>query len=625
MTCENCGHENQAGARFCAGCGGPLPSGETDPTYPLIGQVVGGRYHIVGLIGEGGMGVVYKAEQRLGSTVRKVAVKTLHADLSRDPAITARFHREVGTIAQLEHPNTVKVYDFGSTDDGTLYIAMEFLDGKPLNRVIQADGALEPRRVGNLLRQIAGSLDEAHRQGIVHRDLKPENVILIDRAGEKDVVKLVDFGIAARTESADRAKEQKLTQQGMVLGTPPYMSPEQFTGKALDARSDVYSLGIMTYEMLTGQLPFQAETPWQWATHHMTSQPRPFEELPAGNRLPEGLRKAVMRSLAKDPNERQSGAGQFQTEFMAGLSGVASGPPRAPVNPSGKTEAMPEAALPLGIAATQAMPEASPFAAPPKVAIPTPPGAVALPPSPSREGGPSNKKLVYGLGAAAGVLGVALLAAALSSRGGDSDSPPVALQPVPEQPATNVGATPGSAPEPTTVEPDSPLPSPAPREEPVPPRPSTSTTKPASSTSHPAPTKAPPPATSPTTPAKPTGTTPQVPPAQVPTGTPTLPTAPPVAVPPVTAPAGADPCTACQKAAQSGDIAGAAQAYAQCSNPGAKNACQSRAGQKAGDAAVFAANNGKCSEARGILVAAQQMGVNAGRLAKAQAAVANCK
>jgi serine/threonine-protein kinase len=623
MTCENCGHENQAGARFCAGCGGPLPSGETDPTYPLIGQVVGGRYHIVGLIGEGGMGVVYKAEQRLGSTVRKVAVKTLHADLSRDPAITARFHREVGTIAQLEHPNTVKVYDFGSTDDGTLYIAMEFLDGKPLNRVIQADGALEPRRVGNLLRQIAGSLDEAHRQGIVHRDLKPENVILIERAGEKDVVKLVDFGIAARTESADRAKEQKLTQQGMVLGTPPYMSPEQFTGKALDARSDVYSLGIMTYEMLTGQLPFQAETPWQWATHHMTSQPKPFEELPAGSRLPEGLRKAVMRSLAKDPNERQNGAGQFQSEFMAGLSGVVTAPPRAPVNPSGKTEAMPEASLPLGIAATQAMPEASPFAASPKVAIPTPPGAVALPPSPARDGESGNKKLVYGLGGAAALLGVALVAAALSSRSGGSDSPPVALQPVAEQPATNGTAT-GSAPEPTTVEPDSPPPSTPAREEPETTKPSTSTTKPASSTSHPAPTKATPPATAPST--KPTGTAPQsTTPTPSPQGTPTLPTPPPVAVPPATPPAGADPCAACQKAAQSGDIPGAAQAYAQCSNQGAKNACQSRAGQKAGEAAVFAANNGKCKEAGAILLAAQQMGVAAGRLAKARTAVANCK
>src|SRR5688572_29780743 len=276
-------------------------TGTPSTAYPLIGQVVGGRYHIVSLIGEGGMGIVYKAEQRLGSAVRRVAVKTLHAELSRDPSITARFHREVGTVAQLEHPNTVRVYDFGSTDDGTLYIAMEFLDGRALNKVIETEGVLEPKRVAHLLRQITGSLDEAHRQGIVHRDLKPENVLLIERAGEKDVVKLVDFGIAARTESADREKEQKLTQQGMVLGTPPYMSPEQFTGRALDARSDVYSLGVMVYEMLTGQLPFQADTPWQWATHHMTSPPRSFDEIPAGARISEALRRTVLKALSKEP------------------------------------------------------------------------------------------------------------------------------------------------------------------------------------------------------------------------------------------------------------------------------------------------------------------------------------
>src|SRR5688572_12441404 len=275
-------------------------TGTPSTAYPLIGQVVGGRYHIVALIGEGGMGIVYKAEQRLGSTVRRVAVKTLHAELSRDPSITARFHREVGTVAQLEHPNTVRVYDFGSTDDGTLYIAMEFLDGRALNKVIETEGALEPKRVAHLLRQITGSLDEAHRQGIVHRDLKPENVLLIERAGEKDVVKLVDFGIAARTESADREKEQKLTQQGMVLGTPPYMSPEQFTGKALDARSDIYSLGVMTYQMLTAKLPFEADTPWQWATQHMTAQPLPFEVTAPAREIPEHIRRAILRAMSKN-------------------------------------------------------------------------------------------------------------------------------------------------------------------------------------------------------------------------------------------------------------------------------------------------------------------------------------
>jgi tRNA A-37 threonylcarbamoyl transferase component Bud32 len=617
MTCDNCGHENQAGARFCAGCGGPLPSGEADATYPLIGQIVGGRYHIVGLVGEGGMGVVYKAEQRLGSTVRKVAVKTLHADLSRDPAITARFHREVGTIAQLEHPNTVKVYDFGSTDDGTLYIAMEFLDGKPLNRVIQSEGALEPRRVGNLLRQIAGSLDEAHRQGIVHRDLKPENVILIERAGEKDVVKLVDFGIAARTESADRAKEQKLTQQGMVLGTPPYMSPEQFTGKALDARSDVYSLGIMTYEMLTGQLPFQADTPWQWATHHMTSQPRSFDELPGGSRLPEGVRRAVLKSLSKEPGERQSGAGQFQSEFLAGLSGTGTVPPR-PVAAGGKTEAMPETAVPLGIAATQAMPEASPLAGH-KVAIPTPPGAVALPPGPSREQSGGGRGPIYWLGGAATLLGIAVVAVAVSSRRSGPDATPIDLQPAAEHPAgsSDVTANSGNGPEPTTVEPESPAPS----EDRDNGKPSSSTSKPANTT-RPASTRSP----APSPPARPAATPANPPPpspAQLPAGAPAaLPTVPANVPPIATPPAGADACAACMKAANTG---AAAAAYAQCTNDAMKQSCRNRIGPIAVRDVTFAANNGKCVDARAILSAAQQMGVDPRRLAKAEAAAAGCK
>ena len=186
----------------------------------MIGQNVGGRYRVIRVLGEGGMGVVYEGEQQMGSTKRKVAIKTLHPQLSNDPSVSARFHRECGVVAQLEHPNTIKVYDFGSTDNGTLYIAMEFLDGDTLTDVIEK-AAIEPSRVAKLASQIAGSLGEAHGQGIIHRDLKPDNVLLINRAGESDVVKLLDFGIAARTESADAEKEAKLTQQGMVLGTPP--------------------------------------------------------------------------------------------------------------------------------------------------------------------------------------------------------------------------------------------------------------------------------------------------------------------------------------------------------------------------------------------------------------------
>src|SRR6187549_4057496 len=305
MKCEACQHQNIDGARFCANCGALMPTLAEAGADPLIGQLIGGRYRVTGVLGEGGMGIVYVGEQQMGSTVRKVAIKTLHAHLSKDPSVIARFHRECGTVAQLEHPNTIKFYDFGSTADGTLYIAMEFVAGKPLSDVL-AQGPLSVERTIKIMRQVCGALDEAHMQGIIHRDLKPENVILTARAGETDFVKVLDFGIAARSESADAQREQKLTQQGMVLGTPPYMSPEQFTGKALDRRSDIYSLGVMAYEMLTGQLPFEADTPWQWATEHMTAQPRPFEAVATGGSIPSAMRAAIMKALAKDPEQRQA-------------------------------------------------------------------------------------------------------------------------------------------------------------------------------------------------------------------------------------------------------------------------------------------------------------------------------
>ncbi|HWZ87369.1 MAG TPA: serine/threonine-protein kinase, partial [Polyangiaceae bacterium] len=185
MKCEACQHENIDGARFCANCGALMPTVSEAGADPMIGQLIGGRYRVTGVLGEGGMGIVYVGEQQMGSTVRKVAIKTLHAHLSKDPSVLARFHRECGTVAQLEHPNTIKFYDFGSTADGTLYIAMEFVAGHSLADVIQ-HGPLSPERVTKIMRQVCGALDEAHMQGIIHRDLKPENIVLTDRAGETD-------------------------------------------------------------------------------------------------------------------------------------------------------------------------------------------------------------------------------------------------------------------------------------------------------------------------------------------------------------------------------------------------------------------------------------------------------
>ncbi|HMJ14329.1 MAG TPA: protein kinase, partial [Polyangiaceae bacterium] len=315
VNCLVCGHGNPTGARFCANCGNPLaaPSSGEVGSSSLIGQLVGGRYLVKRVIGEGGMGVVYEAEQRMGSEVRRVAVKTLLPALSKDPVIVSRFYRECGIVSQLDHPNTIKFFDFGETPDGVLYISMEYVRGQPLTELVER-GPIDLERARHILRQVAGALYEAHAMGIVHRDLKPDNIVLTDRAGEADFVKLLDFGIAARTTKAS-VSETKLTQQGMVLGTPPYMSPEQLTGEPVDGRSDIYSLGVIAYEMLAGHLPFDADTPWQWAQKHMLEAPAPLRTPQGAPVVPPYVEQAVLHALAKKPADRPATALEFYGEL----------------------------------------------------------------------------------------------------------------------------------------------------------------------------------------------------------------------------------------------------------------------------------------------------------------------
>ena len=346
MDCPACHHPNVDGARFCAKCGAPLPAAAPSEADPLIGTIVGGRFRITGILGEGGMGRVYSGEQQMGTNVRKVAVKTLLSQFAKDPQTHARFMRECGTVSELEHPNTIKVYDFGQTPTGELYIAMELLTGKSVEATLEG-GPLSPERVDKILGQVCGSLQEAHEKGIVHRDLKPANIQLSTRAGEDDYVKVLDFGIAKRSEAKDAKQEQKLTQQGTILGTPPYMSPEQFMGKELDARSDIYSLGVIAYEMLTGRLPFEADTPWQWATQHMTAQPFPFETIPIAASVPAKMKAAIMRALHKDREKRQQSVREFFEELTLGatrlsLRGMRAASGSFPDQPAGGgTTAMP--------------------------------------------------------------------------------------------------------------------------------------------------------------------------------------------------------------------------------------------------------------------------------------------
>ena len=278
-----------------------------------VGDVVAGKYIVRRRVAEGGMGVVWEAEQQLGTAVRRVAIKTLHANLSADASLRARFEREVATVCRLEHPNVIHVYDYGTAPEGYLYIVMEYVQGASIAHELNRLRFLPLARVSHVVEQVCGALAEAHSLGIVHRDLKPDNLMLTERAGIKDFLKVLDFGIA----KSGRESLAGLTRAGAMLGTPPYMSPEQFLGVDVGPQSDVYSLGVVLYEMLSGALPFEAESPWAWARLHMEARPQSLALTPDGAALPAGVVEVVMRCLNKRPNDRPKGMQELCRMFLA--------------------------------------------------------------------------------------------------------------------------------------------------------------------------------------------------------------------------------------------------------------------------------------------------------------------
>ncbi len=232
-------------------------------TTGLVGRVVSERYRIEALIGEGGMGAVYLAEHVLMR--KRLAVKVLHAEMTRMPEMVARFEREAMAAAHIEHPNVAAATDFGKLENGAFFLVLEYVEGTNLRDLIER-GPLEIRRALHIAHQMASALARAHALGIVHRDLKPENVMLVLRDGDADFVKVLDFGIAkvpvgdlGRT-SSNKDGAQVLTQLGMVYGTPEYMAPEQALGQEVDLRADLYALGVILFEMLSGVRPFDADT-----------------------------------------------------------------------------------------------------------------------------------------------------------------------------------------------------------------------------------------------------------------------------------------------------------------------------------------------------------------------------
>jgi serine/threonine-protein kinase len=262
------------------------------------------------------MGSVYKAEQP--AMDRLVAVKILHPKLAVRRDLVSRFRREARAMSHLTHPNTVRVFLYGQLDDGSLYIVMEFLEGKNLAQVVRAEGPMDPKRAVGAVIQACGALEEAHRQGIIHRDLKPENIFLTRPGGIEDFAKVLDFGLAKVTQREMRPGSLILTQEGMVFGTPEFMSPEQAQGRTLDPRSDIYSLGIILYELVTGKLPFDAKVPMEFINLHVSAPPIPLSERCPGKAFPPDLQRVLDRSLEKDPENRY----QTAAEFAAALKGI---------------------------------------------------------------------------------------------------------------------------------------------------------------------------------------------------------------------------------------------------------------------------------------------------------------
>ena len=311
--CQQCGASVEDDARFCSACGAPSDEGEVyGGADPLVGRVVGGSYLLQEVVGVGGMGRVYKAEQ---STLgRTVAVKVIHPHLLGDEQTVARFYQEARASSRLNHPNSVSIIDFGRTDDGILYLAMEFLSGKDLALVMHEEGPLEVERVCNILVNTLDALGEAHELGIVHRDLKPENIILRPLRSGEDLVKVVDFGLATIV-----GKESSITKPGLVCGTPDYMSPEQGRGDGVDGRGDIYALGVVLFELLVGRLPYIDDTPTRVVLRHL-NDPVPDPRQASPNRqIPDRLAQLTMKALAKDRRERYQVAREMQAALREAL------------------------------------------------------------------------------------------------------------------------------------------------------------------------------------------------------------------------------------------------------------------------------------------------------------------
>lgn len=357
---------------------------------PLIGKTVGGRFRLIQRLGSGGMSSVYLARHVLID--RLMAIKTLRRDLARDPVQRDRFLREARAVNRINHDNIVEITDFGETEDGLVYLVMEYVPGDPLLTYL-SKGPFAPLRALDVAEQCASALGRAHQMGVIHRDLKPENVLLVQRKDRRDFVKILDFGIAKILDAPS------LTGSQQIFGTPGYIAPEYIQSTDIDGRADLYSLGCMLYEMVTGALPFDYEYPGDLLVKHVTEQP-----VPPSVRLPTvepPVEELILRALAKDPAQRFRDAFHFNAELRkvrerigppeswGGLNEAEAPSNRAPRDTEREVDRPTEGGLVAGIARALIEDDAPTRPGPPR--MPTTPYGVS-PPEALRAGAPSKSE-----------------------------------------------------------------------------------------------------------------------------------------------------------------------------------------------------------------------------------------
>ena len=399
------------------------------------GQVVAGRYELVELLGQGGHGAVYRAIQRpLG---REVAIKMILVEAMYSDGMLERFTREAALVQRLEHPNTVRLFDFGTTELGLPYIVFELLRGRTIEQELQR-GTLTPFRVGRVATQVLKSLMEAHALGIVHRDIKPSNVLLVDYSGETDFVKVLDFGVARRvkTEGEDKAG---ITHDGQIIGTPSYMAPEQIRGAAVGPQADLYALGLVMAEALTGTQIYGGDTAMQIWIKQTSDEKVPLPHVVLGS----VLGPVIARATAKSPNDRYPSAAAMREDLETLLvaASAATDPLAKPIVPelTRITARMPRDLTPAAASGPQGTAALRPLAAPAPTHSPSHAPSYPHPQSQSPSSSsryPASTTGATGTGAAIVILGVvaivALLLAAgagaalyMSRRAAPADAPPV--------------------------------------------------------------------------------------------------------------------------------------------------------------------------------------------------------